>query len=798
MKVTWSWLAEFVELEQSIATIVERLTMSGLEVESVEEIGRDIAAVTCAEVVETRRHPNAERLTVCDVRIGDELVTVVCGAPNVRAGLHTAYARPGTVLPGGRRIEAAEIRGIASAGMLCSEAELGLGDANEGIVELASNSKIGERVARVLGYEDTVLDVAITPNRGDCLSVLGIARDIAALSGQRLRRQRVAVTETTDSAANLVTIEIRDPDLCHRYVGRVLTDVTIGPAPLWMQYRLQAVGIRPINNVVDITNYVMLERGQPLHAFDYDCLPVPEIVVRRVGAEQRFTTLDTQERALSTDDLTICAGDDIIAIAGVMGGASTEVTEATRRVLLESAWFLPSSIRRTSRRLGLRSEASYRFERCTDVEGVALAADRAASLMVQHAGARVASSRVDVYPAQRPVAPIALRLARANDLLGMNLSRTDVTTKLKALGMSVTPATRGTVNVVAPSFRTDVTREIDLIEEIVRITGYENVPTTLPECGLSGAGESLDRRRLRQLREGLTALGLTEALPLSFCSQRLNQLFPGLGEPRRPVSILNPISQDDVEMRLSLGAGLIRAARHNADQATSRLALFAVGKVFWQQDTYREANRLAGVVSRAIPAQGLGMHDTLADFSEVKGIVEGALDMLSVADATWEAATDVPSFHPGKSARIIVDGTAIGTLGALHPAVVDELDLVDPCWLFELDLEKLLKYGRAPVIFKELQRFPAVIRDVAVLAESHFASACVVQLVRNWRVTQPLVEDIVLFDQYDGPPIPPGKKSLAFSISYRASDRTLTDTEINDVHSELKRALIASLPVELR
>lgn len=798
MKVTWNWLSELIELDQPLDRIVDRLTMSGLEIESVDKLGTDIQGVTCAEVVATRPHPNADRLTVCDVQTGSDVVTVVCGAANVRVGMRTAYARPGSTLPGGRQIGAAEIRGVASAGMLCSETELGLGANDEGILDLASDAPLGGRVASILGFEDTVIDVAITPNRGDCLSVLGIAREIAALTGQRLRRQRIRVKDGASSPDEVVTIRIASPDLCGRYVARVLEGIEVGPSPRWMQYRLQAVGVRAISNVVDITNYVMLERGQPLHAFDLDRLAGSDIVVRRAGEDRRFTTLDGQARELEEGDLVVAIGGRVVALAGIMGGADSGVTDNTRRVVLESACFLPSAIRRTSKRLGLKSESSYRFERGTDIEAAALASDRAAELLAAHAGARLVTARIDSFPAQRPGTTISLRLTRANELLGMNLSRAEVADTLKALGMSVSPATRGSLNVSVPSYRTDVTREIDVIEEIVRVAGYENVPTTLPACALSGAGESLERRRIRQLREAMAAFGLTEAVPLSFCSQRFNQLFPAFDEPRLPVAILNPISQDDTEMRLSLCSGLIRAARHNADQALAPLALFALGKVFWKQEGYREARRVSAVVARSLPKRGLGAQDSVAEFSDMKGIVENILDLVAAPSARWERCTDQPSLHPGKSARIEIGGVTVGVLGALHPAVADELGLSEPCWLFELDLEKLLQYGRAPVIFRELQRFPAVVRDVAVLAERNFASSKVVEHVHHWQQSHPLLEDIVLFDQYDGPPIPDGKKSLAYSISYRAADRTLTDGEINSLHDELKQALLAALPVELR
>jgi len=799
MKVTWNWLAEFVNLELPIPLLAERLTMSGLEVESITEIGRDIASVRCAEVIATRPHPQADRLTMCEVRTSDETtVTVVCGAPNVQAGMRVAHASPGATLPGGRRIETAEIRGIVSAGMLCSEAELGLGTDDEGILSLPADARIGDRVGAILGYEDTVLEIGITPNRGDCLSVLGIARELAALTEQPLRRQRMSVSESKEAVGDLLTIAIDAPELCGRYVGRVVSNLHVAPSPRWMRYRLEAVGMRSINNLVDITNYVMLERGQPLHAFDFDRLPVRAIHVRRAGEDRTFMTLDGQDRALAADDLVIASGNEVIALAGVMGGANTEVTESTRRVLLESAWFLPSAIRRTSRRLGLKSESSYRFERSTDIEAVATAADRAAELMIRYAGGVIAAGRIDCYPGSRPAASIPLRLPRVQELLGMPLGRVEVTAKLKALGMAVTPASRGALNVVPPSYRTDLAREIDLIEEIVRLTGYQNVPTTLPETRLGGDGESHDRRRIRQLREALAAHGLTESLPLSFCSQRLNELFPGFQQERPAVVILNPITQDEAQMRLSLCAGLVRALRHNADQAVSRLALFTLGKVFWSADGYQEARHLGAAITQSIPSRGLGSQGDTTDFAEIKGIIESIFDLLRVPRSSWEPCRDLAAFHPGKTARISVDGQCVGVAGALHPGAAEELGLDAPCWLFELDLEKLLQYGRAPVIFRELQRFPAVMRDVAVLVKSDFAADRIIRFVDQWRQSQPLVEDIELFDQYSGPPIPADYKSLAYTIGYRAADRTLTDGEVNDAHDALKVALVSALPVEIR
>ena len=755
--------------------------------------------MVCTELVGIHPHPHADRLSICDVRTGgDAIVTVVCGATNMRAGDRVAYAPPGSTLPGGKTIGAAEIRGVMSTGMLCTEAELGIGSDSDGILILPNDVAIGERVAAILGLEDTVLDIAITPNRGDCLSVLGIAREIAALTGQRLRRQRVTVREANESAGDLIGIRIMDADLCARYVGRVITDIKIGPSPKWMQNRLRAIGMRPINNVVDVTNYVMIERGQPLHAFDYDRLPHHEIVVRRAGSAASFTTLDGQVHVLQADDLLICSGDEPVAIAGVMGGMNSDVTASTRRILLESAWFAPSSVRRTAKRLGLRTEASYRFERTIDIDGVPIAADRAAALIAKLGGGSVAHGRVDTYPSVRRPAPIALRLKRVDDLLGMTVGRAETIAKLKALGIAVSPATRGTLTAVPPSYRADLTREIDLIEEIARMVGYENVPAAMPECALAGPGEEVNQRRERDLKRFLNALGLTEVVLQSFCSPRLNELFPGLGNHGAAVSILNPVTQDDNELRLSLCSGLMGCVRTNLDQGASSIAAFAMGKVFWRDEAFQESHRLAGVICRNIPSRGLGRRDAVAQFDDVKGIVEAVFEYTRVAATRWVAARDLPAFHPGKTARIEIDTEVVGLVGGLHPNAEESLGITGPCWIFELDLARLLEYCPPRIVFQDLPRFPAVVRDVAVISDEAFASDQIVQFVRQWNATCPLIEDIQLFDQYVGAPIPAGKKGLAYSISYRAPDRTLTDVEVNEMHTQLIAALRDALHVEPR
>ncbi len=799
MKVTWNWLAEFVEMALPVERLADRLTMAGLEVESVEYQGRDLAAVRCAEVVEVRPHPSAERLTMCVVRSGEEgFDTVVCGAPNVGAGQRVAFAPPGATLPGGRQIEATEIRGVASAGMLCSAAELDLGPDTAGILVLPDEAPVGERVAAVLGIEDVVLDVAVTPNRGDCLSVLGLAREIAALTGHPLQRQRISVREVGDLTATLVAVQIDNPDACARYVCRVISDLHIGPAPLWMQARLRAVGLRPINNVVDVTNYVMIERGQPLHAFDFDRLAGTDIVVRRAGSDALFTTLDGQARTLEADDLLITAGAGPVALAGVMGGGNSEVTDTTTRVVLESAWFAPGQIRRTSRRLGLRSEASYRFERHVDIDGVAPAADRAAALMAELAGGSVARGRVDAYVNAYTPAPIALRLKRVDELLGMTLPRADVVARLKALGMTTSPGARGTVTVVPPSYRADLTREIDLVEEIVRLVGYENVPTTMPETALAGRTGAGVAERERAVKRALATLGLTEAVLLSFCAPQLNRLFPPLAALPAPVTVLNPMTQEDSELRLSLCPGLVRAVRDNLDQGAAAVGLFTIGKVFWRADGFAEARHVAGAVCPAVPRHGLQARAQVAEFADVKGLLESVLDLLGATDLRWERLTDHPALHPGQSAAVLIGTERIGILGRLHPDAADTFGIAPPCWLFELDFDAVVQYGAPRAVYKDLPRFPAVGRDLAVVTEDAFEADRVVRFARAWAPGMMWLEDIHVFDQYVGDPIPPGKKSLTYALSYRAPDRTLTDADVNDLHAHLIAALREALPIELR
>jgi phenylalanyl-tRNA synthetase beta chain len=797
MKVTLNWLREFVAVDSDVARLCERLAMGGLEVEGVEERGAEIAGVVVGEIVSTRPHPQADRLTLCEVRAGaGGAVNVVCGASNMKAGDRVAYAAPGVTLPGGKRIEAAEIRGVASQGMLCSEAELGLSDDHAGILILGADAPLGQRVAACIGLEDTVIELSVTPNRGDCLSVLGVAREISALAGARLLRHRGGLREKGAPAADAIRVRIDDAAGCARYAARLVRGVTVCPSPGWMQQRLQAVGLRPINNVVDVTNFVMIERGQPLHAFDYDRLPTKQIVVRRAQGTRSIRTLDGTTRELASDDLLITTGEEPIAVAGVMGGADSEVSDSTVNVLLESAWFDPASVRRTRRRLDLSSEASFRFERHVDIGGVTAAIDRAAALIKQIAGGEVASGIVEAYPGRPAPAAIALRPRRVEEILGAEIGRSEITATLKSLGLSVSAGPRGVLEVVPPTFRSDLVREIDLIEEVARVVGYGRLPATMPVAPLEGGTMPARMSWAREARALLAAQGLSEVVPYSFSSPRLNEVAPGLNVAGSAVRLVNPLSRDEGELRRSLLGGLLDACRRNRHQGVRSVALFCVGKVFWKEDFPAEGWRLGAVMAGDVARIGLG-EARPATFADIKGVVESVLDQRNILQrASWTPARHLPPFHPGKSALLSLDGDVVGAVGALHPEVESELDLSADHWLCELDLEKLLSYRPPRRVFVELPRFPAVARDLAVVVEADFASDRIIHFVRQWRKDR--VEDVSLFDEYVGAPIPDGRKSLAYAISYRAADRTLTDDEVNSLQAELIEKLKAEFAVELR
>ncbi|MGQ9858240.1 MAG: phenylalanine--tRNA ligase subunit beta [Thermodesulfobacteriota bacterium] len=801
MKATLSWIQEFVSIEGMEAReLAEGLTHRGLECSASLEGSLD--GIVVAEVLEVTPHPQADRLKLCRVKGGLEILNVVCGAPNVRAGVKVPLARVGAKLPNGAHISATRIRGVLSEGMLCSEAELQLGDDASGIWILPDHLEPGDRLDEALRLKDWVLSLDVTPNRADCLSVLGLAFEVAALVGGRVRPPKIQLRETAPAISNRFQVEIRDPDLCPRYVARMVEALEIAPSPLWMRRRLQLVGLRPINNVVDITNYVMWELGQPLHAFDLDLLEGSRIVVQRARPGERFVSLDGQLRVLSEDMLMIWDGARPVAVAGVMGGQNSEVRPQTRNVLIESAYFQPMNIRRTSKALGMNTEASRRFERGVDPEGCPRAADRAAQLMAELAGGAVAAGILDVYPRPQVSQPIRLRISRTNELLGTDLTLEEVRRTLEVLSMEVKEGEGGSLLVVPPTRRVDLTREIDLVEEVARVWGFERIPSSLP--GRTGAGveETAQRGIEGKVRETLVGLGFHEAITFSFIDpMAMDRLgLAPLDRLRTALELRNPIRQDQRIMRTTLVPGLLDAVHRNLHRRTMDLRLFELGRVFLPKEGQllpEEPRRVAGAMLGQRAPQHWSYPSSPVDFFDLKGVVETLLEAVHLKDVCFDSENPPVFLRRSAAARILSGHRELGWLGELHPEVLEKWDLESPVFLFEMDLEELVEpFSRVPV-FKPLPRFPEVVRDLSVVVGEDVPGGDVLRCIREMGLEW--LESVVLYDLFRDPEkLPPGTKSLTFRIWYRSKEGSLTDEAVNQEQQRLVDGLARAFGARLR
>lgn len=774
MKITLNWLRDYVDLDSTPEELVHRLTMAGLEAESVEDLGGGLADIVVGRVLERRPHPNADRLSICIVDAGPSgPVRIVCGGPNVDAGQMVPVVLPGGSLPDGRRIDRVELRGIASEGMICSEAELGLGEEDQGILVLPQDYPVGSPLAEAAGLDDVLVDFEVTPNRPDWLSVVGIAREVAALTGARLRLPPPQPIECGDPAASATRVDIEDAEGCPRYVARILRKVAVGPSPRWLQDRLRAVGQRPVNNIVDATNFVMLELGQPLHAFDLHRLREGRIVVRRARPGERLRTLDGNDRELDQEALVIADASRPVALAGVMGGADSEVTEATTEVLLEAASFDPRRVRSLASRLGLRTEASFRFERGVDWDLPAVAGARAAELMAEIAGAKAAPGCVDVMPAPLRRRRIRLRPSRAADLLAVDVGPAECRRILQALGCSAIEEGEAGLEVEAPSFRPDLQREIDLIEEVGRVRGYEEVP---PRQELRGpapgpaAGAYDDQRRLRRL---LTAAGLDEAVTTSIVADDWAELTG-------PVAcrLANPPARGVSSLRTSLIPGLLDAARRNFHQRASGVGIFEIGRVFVAAEGGgdREALRGGGLLAGRKDSSWRAEQRPV-DILDLKGAVESLVE--GIDGIGFEPVESFP-WQPGHGAEIRLGDRVLGTLGQADPAILARFDLTWDTYIFELRLETLFDaWARRPSAFRSLPRFPPVERDLAVVLDERVQAARVAAEIRE--AAPDLVEQVDLFDVYQGDQVETGKRSLAFALRLRSADRTLEDGDADRV-----------------
>jgi len=793
MKVSCKWLKEYIEYDLSPSELAERLTMLGLEAESVELLGEGYEGVVIGQVLSVERHPNADRLFLCDVDIGSKRLTIVCGAPNVAAGQRVPVATVGTELPSGLRIEKRSVRGVASDGMICAEDELGLGEDHSGIMVLSEEAEIGEPLAKALGLEDTIIDLEVTPNRPDCLSLIGIAREIGALTGREIEVPCPKLEEEDSEASSWASLEIVDTEGCPRYSARVITDVRVGPSPPWLQRRLEAVGLRPINNVVDVTNYVLMEWGHPLHAFDLDRLVGRKIVVRRARAGERILMLDGVEHILDDRVLAIADAERAVAVAGVMGGEETGVSEETKEVLLESAYFSPTVIRAGARQLGMSTEASQRFERGADFNATVPAIDRAAELIANLAGGRIARGVIDAYPETLEQVTIHLRPERVNVVLGTDIGAPRTVEILTALGCSVRTEGEDLI-VVAPSFRPDLAREIDLIEEVARVHGYDALESREIGSGALGVRRSPGERLAEEIRSCFTGLGFSEVVTGTLTDPEVLRRFdPNLD----PIVLSNPSSREVSVLRSMLLPSLLTVARRNLNYRAERIRIFEIGKVFLRAEgeaLFSEKFEVGGLLIGTRDEPFWGGEQEYTDFFDFKGVLEACVRGVSAGKMDVRPI-EAPTYETGYAADVLLNGEAIGTFGKVDAGIASTFDIGEECFAFSLDFATLVAHLGTPT-FRPLPRFPAVDRDLAVVVDRATSSGELIHAILS--VNPELIESARIFDVYVGEQVPSGKKGLAVSLVLRSRSGTLSDREAEGLCAEVLDRLNCDFGAQLR
>jgi len=800
MKVSLNWLREYIDITLPLADLADKLTMAGIEVKGMQPVGGGWENIVVGQIVAIDPHPNADRLRLTTVDLGTEKSTVICGAPNLRLGDKVVFAGVGAQLidPHSGQVfnlESAKIRGVVSSGMVCSEKELGISDSHEGIVVLPAEAPVGTPLADYLG--DTVFDLDITPNRPDCLSVIGIAREIAALTGQSLHLPEVSYEEAASPIDQQISVEIVAPDLCPRYCASLVTGAKLAESPAWMQQRLLNCGMRPINNIVDVTNYVMLEYGQPLHAFDYNRIRGKRIIVRRAAAGEVIVSLDGVERTLDKDMLVIADEERAVAIAGVMGGANSEVTEQTTAILLEAANFNPASIHRTGSILRLPSEACMRFERGIRPELTLLALKRATQLIMQLAGGETAQGLADAYPGKLDREPILLSTDKTKRHLGIEFSLDQIVSALSSLGFDCKPAaSTSEVWVTAPYWRSDIYQAVDLIEEVARITGYDKIPAAMLSQELPRQNPDPVIGLKQAMRHDLIGYGFQEIITYSLTSlAMLNKLLPK-PHPLEPVPLrmANPMTAEQEYLRPNLRANLLTALSGNRRHEDGGIRLFELGKVYLPRpkDLPAEPEVLCGVMSGSRLERSWQGGDDSFDFYDAKGVVEGLLSQLGI-EASFEASRD-ESLHPIKQAAIVIAGNRLGIVGEVYAKVSQAFEISGAVYLFEIDLTALLPFTIGYKEFQPILRFPAIVRDIALVVDAGVSHQRVKDIISGF----PLVHQVDIFDVYIGDQVPPGKKSLAYRITFQSPTHTLTDEEVNKVQQQILKKLSSELGATLR
>lgn len=811
MLVSFNWLKEFVEIHESPEEIADLLTMGGVEVESVTRVGAGLDKVFTARIDDITSHPSAEKLSLAKINVGDRNETVVCGAPNIRVGQIVPYCPPGAVLPSGLEITERDIRGVRSPGMLCSEKELDFGDDASGILVFEQGTRIGVPLTEAIPLvDDHVLEVSVTPNRGDCLSILGVAREVAAFTERKWRTPETAANEGSAPTSERITVDLPDAELCPRYVVRMVEGVQIGPSPFEIRLRLNRSGIRAISNVVDATNLILLECGQPLHAFDYALLEKGRIVVRRCAPGEVFITLDGEERRLPDSALMIRDGVKSVALAGIMGGRNSEIHDGTTTVLIESACFERFGIRRTAKALGMATEASFRFERGVDPEGTFWAAYRAAYLIQKLAGGTVLSGVVDEYPLHIARPSVTVRTPKVNRLLGTGLETDQIQSCLSRLGIAVDVKGSEVLEATPPSWRWDLEREADMAEEVARIHGFQNIPVSMPVYRSAPDRTQEHRRRIDRVSELMNASGFTEVITMSFVSRAATREFIWEDTDSGELALMNPLSEDYAVMRTSLIPGLLSVVKRNLAFRSDDLKLYEIGKIFTPipgEELPNEDIRLAGITVGArypqlwhfqrgdVDLKGEIDKERRVDFYDVKGVLENLFEGLAVPEVRC-VPSKISFLHPGKSADLLLEETRIGYLGELSPVKMRQHDLTGGVQIFEILLEPIFVQSRKKSVFKSIPRYPYVERDLSFIVEEKVSGDMIKQLIS--RSAHDIIASVILFDLYRGKSIPQGYQSMAFRIRYQCEDRTLTDEEVQEVHSLVAESLTREVGATMR
>lgn len=807
MLVSYKWLQDYVNVKDiSPRDIAEKMTRGGIEIDFVHKLNQGVSGVVVGYVQDCQQHPNADKLNVCQVDIGeDEPVQIVCGAANVAQGQYVAVAKVGAVLPGNFKIKKAKLRGEVSQGMICSLQELGIDsklvqkEYAEGIYAFQGDVEVGGDALAALNLDDEVLELDLTPNRSDCLNMLGVAYEIGALYEREVTLPTVEVATNDEKAADFIKVTVEATEDNPYYGATIIKDVKVGPSPLWLQTRLMAAGIRPISNVVDVTNYVLLEYGQPLHAFDYDRFGSKEVVVRRAKDKEAIVTLDNQERTLTDDHLVITNGKEPVAIAGVMGGATSEVQADTTTILLEAAYFHPVTIRKASRDLGLRSDASARYEKGVDPSRVREAGKRAASLIADLAGGTIVSGVIEQDSFHQELAKVRLDVDHVNNRLGMNVSMNEMKGFMTRLGFKYEEEGNRLL-VTVPSRRLDIQIEEDLMEEVARLYGYDHIPTTLPIGATTQGGLTPYQQKRRQVRRLLERAGLSQVVTYSLTSPEKAQGFASQSTKKTGIRLAMPMSEDRSTMRTSLIPHLFDVLSYNLNRKNQAVHIYEIGSIFLSDEAKltiqpTEREMVAGALTGLWHEHSWQGEKKEVDFYVVKGILERVFAELGLEEHITFEQTKKPDMHPGRTAVVKLAGEEIGFVGQIHPVTQKEKDLRET-YVYQLDLEAILEYETDAVVYQALPRFPAMVRDIALVVDTDRSAGELEAVIRQ--AGGDLLKNVHLFDLYQGEHMEEGRKSLAFSLTYLDPERTLTDEEVTKAHNQVLQQLEEQAGASLR